>query len=406
MHTRPRWVNARRLVVLELKGVRMPWSVGRVAVALSILPLLWSCGGGGNTPSSSNKLRVCAPDTGYSCTRFNCTGYQRCLSDGSGYSPCVCDGPNAGSGSDEDGGVSRPVERCGNGKDDDGDGRLDCDDADCSNMRCSPAAPSGWQGPVMLGEGAEAACAGNFDQVAFQGGTEPSGAPASCSKCTCSGSSCSEFVDFVTSDAVQCGGTSCATSFNQSCGEISPACLQGSSSAFLKTQLPSQTGCKASAQEPKLDAATWKSAVKACSPAAVYNGGCPSNQVCMPSASGADADERLCIWREGDERCPDGKYSGRRVLYRELSDSRGCSACSCKAPACDYRWRVFNADDQSCANPVLELKSEGLCVQVNPNGGKLRVGAALSGGGSCEPAGGEADGEVTADAPVTVCCAP
>jgi len=406
MHTR-RALCRRARPRSSLERRKLPWSVGRIAAAaLSILPLLWSCGGGGNAPSSSSKPRVCTPDTGYTCTRFNCTGYQRCLADGSGYSPCVCDGANAGSGSDEDGGVGRSVERCGNGKDDDGDGRLDCDDSDCSSMRCSPAAPSGWQGPVVLGEGADAACSGSFDQVAFQGGTEASAAAVSCSKCSCSGAACSEFVDFVTSQETQCGGPSCTTSFNQSCGEISPACLQILSSAYLWTRLPSQSGCKANEQKPTLEAATWKTAVKACAPAAVYAGGCPSDQVCMPSASSADADKGLCIWREGDESCPDGKYSARRLLYRELSDTRGCSACSCKAPGCDYRWRVFNADDQSCASPVLELKSEGQCVQVNPSAGKLRVGAALSGGGNCEPEGGEAHGEVTANKPVTVCCTP
>lgn len=398
-----RCVHAPRLVVLDEKGVRMPWSVVRVAAALSFLPWLWSCGGGGDASGSTGKARVCTPDTGYTCTRFNCTGYQRCLSDGSGYSPCVCDGASGGSHSDDDAGAGRPVERCGNGIDDDGDGRVDCDDSDCSNMRCNPSAPSGWEGPVSLDDG-NAACAGSYDQLAFTAGTEPSAAAASCTPCSCSGDSCSEFVDFVTSDAAQCGGTSCTTSFNQNCAEISPACLQNLSSAYLKTQLPANSGCKPSEQKPQLEHAAWKTEVRACRPAVVYGGGCPTNQVCMPSASSDDAG--LCIWREGEASCPEGRYSERHMYYREIKDTRACSECSCKSPGCDYHWRVYNSDDQSCTTPVLDLKNEGQCVQVNPSGGKLRVAAAISGGGSCEPAGGQPSGEVSADKPVTVCCAP
>ena len=377
----------------------MPWSVGRVA-ALSLLPLWLACGGGDAAPVSTAK-RVCSPDTGYTCTRFNCTGYQRCLPDGSGFSPCVCDSASGGAGADDDAGTGRAVERCGNGVDDDGDGRLDCDDADCSSMRCSPAAPRDWQGPVVLHTGAEpASCAGNFEQEAFRGGSEPSGAPASCSSCSCGGAGCSEFVEFVTGADAQCGGVSCTTSVNQSCGEIMPACLSSLTSAALKTQLPSQSGCKPTPQKPTIAQASWKTQVRACRPGAVYNGGCPTDQVCLQ----AEDREPYCIWRDGEHECPDGKYSARQLFHRELADTRSCSECSCKAPGCDYRWRIYNAGDASCATPILELKSEGQCVQVDVSAGKLRVGAAVSGGGACEASGGVSSGEVRGAEPVTVCC--
>jgi len=382
-------------------------SVLRVAAALSLLPLWFACTGGA-APSKA-KQQVCSPDTGYTCTRFNCTGYQRCLDDGSGYTPCVCNEPRAGSNSDEDAGVSggRPAERCGNGIDDDRDGRLDCDDADCANMRCSPMAPKDWQGPIVLHSGAAPAdCSGSFPEEAFQGGSEPSGAAPSCSACSCSGGGCAEFVDFVTGTSAMCGGDTCTTSFNGSCGEITPACLQGSSSAYLETRLPKRSGCTASEQKPTLEPAAWKTSVRACGLAAVYNGGCPADQLCTQAQQDAAAGLPLCIWREGEHDCPSGKYSEHQLLHRELDDTRGCSECSCKTPGCEYRWRVYNADDTGCTTPSLELKSEGQCVAVNASAGKLRVAAAISGDGSCVAEGGQSRGDVRGAKPVTVCCAP
>jgi hypothetical protein len=394
--TRAVWTRA--LVVPQQKGVRMPWSVGRVAAALSLLPLWLGCAGAPAAPASAVE-RVCSPDTGYSCTRFNCTGYQRCLSDGSGFTPCMCNDQ----GTDDDAGSARPKERCGNGIDDDDDGRIDCDDSDCTSMRCSPSAPRDWQGPVVLAD--VASCRDSFDQEAFHGGSEPSAAPASCSACSCGGASCAEFLDFVTSSGAQCGGDACTTSFNQSCGEIAPACLKDLTTAYLKTQVPGTSGCQPSEQKPTLEPAHWKKPVRACRPAAVYTGGCPTDMVCMPGTSDASA-APFCIWREGEHDCPAGKYSQRQVLQREIKDTRSCSACSCKAPGCDYRFRVFDAQDASCATPLLELKSEGQCVQVNPSTGKLRVGAAISGGGACEASGGQSSGDVSGDSAATVCCTP
>ena len=97
-------------------------------------------------------------------------------------------------------------------------------------------------------------------------------------------------------------------------------------------------------------------------------------------------------------------FNHRRVYYRELADTRACSACSCASPSCQYTWRVFNATDTSCASPLLELKSAGTCVQINPVMGRLRVGASLPSGAACAPAGGESTGSVTGAKPVTVCC--
>jgi hypothetical protein len=344
--------------------------------------------------------------------RGTCNGFQQCKPDGSGFTPCECSTTtgviDAGDASDGDSGAhDAGHERCDNGIDDDGDGKIDCADDDCAAMRCSPAAPSGWQGPVVFRESDdEATCAGAFERVAWRGGNDPQADAVSCSKCTCDGnSSCASAIDFVSSSEAQCGGKSCSTSINQACAEISPACLADLTTAYMKTALASAAGCQPSEQHADKPAPSWRTHALACSPGALSTGGCAKDELCAPAADGGDGFEgRYCVYRDGERDCPSATFTDRRVYHRAFKDTRACSTCSCGGDECQYRWRVFNADDTSCATPLLELSSEDQCVQVNPKDGKLRVGAMISGGGACTASGGESSGDVSADDAVTLCC--
>lgn len=351
---------------------------------------LFACGHQVDKPPATPQ--VCAPGTGYSCYRNGCNGHQRCLDDGSAYTPCECDdAPKAGkNAAGEDAGPG-----------DDG-----C--ASAKGLRCSAAAPSGWQGPVAIRTSSDdaIACAAPFDTLAFEGGDDVVAEPASCSSCSCeSGSDCGAFIDFRTGDEAQCGGDMCTTSVNQSCAQIAPSCLKDRDSAYLRTSLPSSAGCKASEQHPDIPEAHWKTRALACRPASAQRSGCASDEVCMPAAISGGFEDAYCVWREGDVACPKTTFTRKRSFHRAFKDSRECSACSCSAGDCQYRWRVFNADDADCASPLLELSSADQCVQVNPDAGKLRVGAMISGdSSSCSASGGESRGEVTPDQPLTVCC--
>ena len=48
------------------------------------------------------------------------------------------------------GGGGSMKEDCTNGKDDDGDGKIDCADPDCADYRCTPKVPAGWEGPGVF----------------------------------------------------------------------------------------------------------------------------------------------------------------------------------------------------------------------------------------------------------------
>jgi hypothetical protein len=350
-------------------------------LALSACALAAQGCGDDTTPAPDEKTKVCEPGTVFSCYKAGCKAHQSCNIDGTEMSRCTCDTVSqAGSGADDDAGVptSRP---------------------DAGEL------PGTFQGPIELriDDDAAPSCEGSFSKKVFEAGADPEADPASCSDCTCesSAASCAAFIDFKTGTAAGCGGTTCTTSVNQSCTEISPPCLSGVTSAYLGTKLPesSSGSCKPSEQKPSKPEVTWAKRVTGCSAS------CKSGETCTPRRRAGDGIEvAVCIWREGAHDCPDHAYTDKRIYYRNVKDSRTCTACACDGASCSYTWSVFNADDTACTTPIIKLTSPDQCVQVNPANNKLRVGVTLQGAQTCAPSGGMSQGDVTGSEPVTVCC--
>jgi hypothetical protein len=184
-----------------------------------------------------------------------------------------------------------------------------------------------------------------------------------------------------------------------------PPCLAGLSTAYLQTKLPSAAGaCTPSMSTMTGPAASWKVRALACTTANLQRGGCKTGRVCLPADPGAEFERNYCVWQDGEVDCPSATFTEKHTYYRELNDTRSCTACSCSGPNCNYNWQVFNASDTSCSAPLLQLSSPNQCVEVNPSADKLRVGASITGDGKCAPSGGKSQGTVTADKPLTVCC--
>jgi hypothetical protein len=354
-----------------------------VLAIFGLLLAAHGCGDDSTGDDAGEKPRVCVPGTVYSCFRAGCKGHQSCLSDGSGMSQCSCE-------RDEDAGGMPAADSCK------ADGQ----------SSCHGAAPTDWSGPIALhsSERETPSCQGAFSERVFEGGAQPSAAAASCSSCTCSpsGSACAAFVDFSTGSEAGCGGASCTTSVNQSCSEIMPPCLAGMSSAYLGTKLPSGAGtCSPSKQSAQMPDVKWAKRVAGCKAPATSREDCEADHVCVAKP---DDDAKLCVYRAGEHDCPAQVYTHREVYHRDVDDTRSCSACACSGPSCSYTWSVFNAADTSCASPIIKLTSADQCVQVNPSADKLRVGATVSGDGTCKASGGESSGAVSGSEPVTVCC--
>jgi hypothetical protein len=350
-------------------------------LALSAWALAAHGCGDDTRPEPDEKPRVCDPGTVFSCYKAGCKAHQSCNVDGTAMSSCTCDTVSqAGSGAEDDAGTSMPQPDAGE-------------------------FPDSFEGPieVRVANGAAPSCEGSFAKKAFEAGEAPEAGAASCSECTCAAesSACAAFVDFTTGTMAGCGGTTCTTSVNQSCTEISPPCLSGVTSAYLGTKLPQSGGsCKASEQKPSKPEVTWAKRVTGCSAS------CKQGQTCTPKRSTSKGVEvSVCIWREGEHDCPSDTYTDKRVYYRGVDDSRTCSACACEGASCGYTWSVFNAGDTACASPIIKLTSPDQCVQVNPAMDKLRVGVTLESDGTCTPSGGMSQGDVKGSDAVTVCCA-
>ncbi len=313
---------------------------------------------------------------------------------------------DAGSMSTSDAGPAVPPEDCGNGVDDDGDGKIDCADEDCAARTCLGEAPDGWSGPVALYVGADKppACSGDYAQAAMRGGTGASGDPAQCSTCTCTASSgCASYLSFGAATQSDCSDAACVATADTGCVELSSSCLSGSGSSFyLKTQLPPGIGgCEPSAQTPTITDPTWEQNVLACAPAdTLRRGGCSPGNVCAPQGPFAGP---YCIVQQGDVACPAGPYSDKRVYYTAINDTRDCSPCSCDSD-CSYSWNVYDDADTSCGSALASKTSAGECVPVTPSSGKVRVGVAITGSGGCTPGGGTPEGSAQADTPFTACC--
>jgi hypothetical protein len=183
-----------------------------------------------------------------------------------------------------------------------------------------------------------------------------------------------------------------------------PPCLTGLASAYLGTKLPTGTsGCTPSAQNPNKPDLTWGKRVVGCSAGDSARGGCNAGEQCLPKHASSNA---ICVWRGGEHDCPSQAYTQKRTYYRDVEDTRSCTACACSGPNCSYSWSVFNAADTTCASPIVALTSADQCVQVNPSADKLRVGASITGDGSCTPSGGATQGAVSGSDEITVCCVP
>ncbi len=112
------------------------------------------------------------------------------------------------------------------------------------------------------------------------------------------------------------------------------------------------------------------------------------------------------------EACPEG-WTDRYTGWRDVSDTRACTACSCGAPegaSCKVRAKVY-ADDaciDEAGSLIIPSNEDAKCVD-------LPVGTALGSQtaeilsyqeGTCTPSTSEIVGEAVTARPVTFCCVP
>jgi hypothetical protein len=142
-------------------------------------------------------------------------------------------------------------------------------------------------------------------------------------------------------------------------------------------------------------------------------------QTCAASALPAAANFRRCIYKDGDDVCPAGSYTEKHLFHGSYNDARSCSACQCSPPK-DSRClgTVKFYEDPFCtgipfsavaSDYWLGSKAESYCFTGAlgfKSLGSKRVESAIYQTGTCEPSGGEPEGEISPVEPTTICCLP
>lgn len=308
-------------------------------------------------------------------------------------------------------------EDCTNGSDDDGDGAVDCGDDDCSaGFRCVPQAPVGWQGPVAIYVGAAAtpapSCGSSWGTERVLNGGAVTAPDATCNSCTCgapTGGSCGLPTISIYDGAMTCSGllTTLSPAAAGTCYTF--GLMGGGSDTAMSSAVPvaNDGSCPPSGGGvATLPAPSWELAAVVCSDSPASAGGCGATTRCAPSPA-APFTIAFCISQDGDVACP-AEFPDRTLVYAGVMDGRGCSACGCGSPnnrTCSGTVSLWPSS--SCTGIETQVPANGsTCVPFTSLAGTNSYQVATSGpsGGSCNDNGGNANGNVTPDQPVTVCC--
>ena len=318
------------------------------------------------------------------------------------------------------------AEDCTNGQDDDNDGKIDCQDSDCSVLfKCVSPAPTGWNGWYQLYEGPQSgvpSCDPPFSSLALAAGRDPVQTPATCSSCNCGTPANAECDD---AELVIWENATCNSQTGWSNFTYTPygACkgwnLNGpdggtatpmAASWVMPPLHKAGTGsCTASGGIVNLPTPAWTTVAAACE-ADLVGGGCPGQSVCAPKPSSAFK-PGVCVYKAGDTACPVGPYSSKFVFYQAFADGRGCSSCSCGNPTgvtCNATMTI--ATNNSCSGGAVEATFSDLdCHAIQTNTLQyLQYTPQPATGGSCQADGGDPIGTLTNDtsSAYTFCCVP
>ncbi len=293
-----------------------------------------------------------------------------------------------------------------------GDAGADGPTVPCTGS-CAPVVPQGWEGPLVLYEGANDG--GALPQCPSHTG---SGTPVfrgldgsvSCSACTCgigTGAQCGaiDIREFTTTTCVLPG--TCTTTV-PAAGSCALACGAGEGHS-VTAQVTDAGACPADGGAAAKSFAFGTAGETCSSPPGT--GTCAGGGACVTAAP-APFSSSSCVLASGDVPCP-AAYPTQHLYYQGVDASAaGCSPCTCSAPsvACSGAEVTPEANDvctaavgpaeavpTTCAATVLEPAVAYVWVA----GTKLTAAS-----GPCSADGGQPQGSAAPSGPVTVCCTP
>jgi len=282
-----------------------------------------------------------------------------------GHQPADDGGRGGAGGTDggpacRDGGGGGSPEQCFNGIDDDCDGKIDCEDPDCTDIAvCMPDPASDFKMGALLAD-ANGACPDLFDrQVDLHQALDAS---PNCTGCTCSNpvTQCALSVyDYSTAADCQTnngssglrGNPQSLTVTSDGTGQSTcmPALAGGSfgNTAFA-SQITKTTTCDAGGT-PSVAPASWGQTKRFC-PATHTGGGCSAG-ICVPRTTGS-----YCAYSTSQTACPAGypklPSSAFTFWYTGYTEGRACSTCTCSAEGGSCNGLILNRLDQCSGTSV------------------------------------------------------
>ena len=253
-----------------------------------------------------------------------------------------------------------------------------------------------WEGPVVLVVASTSpVCPSSYPVEVLQTHRDLSFDDASCS-CTCTdvqGVDCSDIDLVYRYSCAQPIGSESLTSPG-ACQDVTP---MHNSNSVVVNEDTSNAHCQPvpSTTTPPVELLT---SLTGCAGAS-FPPGCDTDEICAPKASAPF--ESLCIFIAGDAVCPSG-YPDKQIAYETLSDTRGCSPCSCNGPTgvgCETTFLGYSDANCTAGETVLaagmgECYSAVSSIYFDP--------PVVT--GSCQPGDVNPTGTVELTDQITICC--
>ena len=283
-----------------------------------------------------------------------------------------------------------------------------------------PIAPFGWSIPALLWIGPEFMApecpADRAKVVAYEGRADLS--PLECFGCSCKAptGSCERPSVMKAYPNPDCTGMmanfSAPDPWDGVClnaGPMPP--LLDVRSVLIEPVTMTESDCEPEQHDiPRDGSPKWGTFARAC----LGNGfttPCPDpSDYCAPTSEPPPEGFSQCVYKEGDQTCPPS-YPSKHVFYKDATDMRTCSGCSCGAPqggVCSTSLWLY--EEPGCAGePITKTTVTSTASACQPLPGGIPLESKLAptlwyAPGFCEPTGGEPVGPVELVGASTFCC--
>lgn len=329
------------------------------------------------------------------------------------------------------------VEDCENGKDDNLDGLIDCQDPSCqTHYACLSVAPYGWVGPVIVWRGSNTGkssapqCADSghvpdYYDALYAGANPGVTGTETCPACVCSPASptnarCESRIEYFQDSICSLPPLSTAnisTTVGTTCTQRSTL---DNSVHFYKIDQP--TVVANSVCSPVAVSSTafpeviWESILRPCHPTISIIG---DSQLSI-RVPDPPFEHIVCVYKAGSTAysCPSTAYKELNFTYLEALDQRSCTACSCQVNGLncqssggDMTVADYGSSRDCSSQPRGTMSaSRTSCAQLSsdtmyPPYMKLtNTSVATDGTLACSPSHSQFQGAICAGQTVTFCC--